>query len=93
MPILKGEEARDWRRSFYYHYYEYPGIHDVRRHYGVRTDRYKLIYFYRIDEWELYDLEKDPSELNSVYDDPTYDDVVTDLKAELMRLREFYEVS
>jgi arylsulfatase A-like enzyme len=76
-----------WRRSFYYHYYEYPGWHCVRRHYGVRTDRYKLIHFYTLGEWELFDLETDPDELRSVYDDPAYAAVREELHAELDRLR------
>lgn len=92
VPVLKGETPDDWRKSVYYHYYEFPGPHSVRRHYGVRTDRYKLIYFYEpeIDEWELYDLEKDPQEMKSVYDDPAYADVVKDMKQELQRLRKQY---
>ena len=72
LPLLKGsgDHTRD---ALYYHYYEYPGIHAVKRHYGIRTDRYKLIHFYHdIDEWELYDLAKDPDELNNVYDVPAY---------------------
>ncbi len=91
-PILQGTTPPDWRTSFYYHYYEYPGPHDVARHYGVRTERHKLIYFYTLDEWELYDLEKDPNELVSVYDDPEYADIVAELKAELERLRQHYNV-
>ena len=60
-PLLKGKTPADWRTSIYYHYYEYPAVHSVQRHYGVRTERYKLIYFYNdIDEWELYDLEEGP---------------------------------
>lgn len=65
-PILAGRTPEDWRRSMYYHYYEYPAEHSVKRHYGVRTRRYKLIHFYHdIDEWELYDLEKDPQEMRT----------------------------
>ena len=90
--LLRGDTPDDWRRSFYYHYYENPGPHTVQRHYGVRTDRFKLIHFYILDEWELYDLEKDPHELNSVYDDPDYAEVVEDLKEELQRLRAHYQV-
>jgi arylsulfatase A-like enzyme len=91
-PILAGQTPEDWRQSVYYHYYEFPGAHSVRKHYGVRTDRYKLIYFYEpdVDEWELYDLKKDPQEMNSVYHDPAYADVVKEMKAELKRLREKY---
>ena len=91
-PILRGTAPPDWRTSFYYHYYEFPGWHDVARHYGVRTETHKLIYFYTLDEWELYDLEKDPDELTSVYEDPEYANVVAELKAELERLREHYTV-
>jgi arylsulfatase A-like enzyme len=72
----------------YYHYYEYPAVHDARRHYGVRTERYKLIHFYHeMDEWELFDLQNDPNELNNVYSDPAYAGIVEELKAELDRLR------
>ncbi len=87
--LLQGKTPKDWRTSMYYHYYEYPAVHSVKRHYGVRTQRYKLIHFYYdIDQWELYDLEKDPDELNNVYDDPAYADMVKKLKAEISRLRE-----
>jgi arylsulfatase A-like enzyme len=86
--VLRGKTPRNWRTSMYYHYYEYPAVHSVKRHYGVRTQRYKLIHFYNdIDEWELYDLRKDPREMKNVYDDPAYTDVVKKLKAELRRLR------
>jgi len=88
LPLLRGETPSDWRKSIYYHYYEYPAVHSVKRHYGVRTLRHKLIHFYHdVDEWELYDLEKDPHELNNVYADPAYAAVATELKAELERLR------
>jgi arylsulfatase A-like enzyme len=87
--LLQGKTPKDWRKSMYYHYYEYPAVHSAKRHYGVRTERYKLIHFYNdIDEWELYDLQKDPDELNNIYNDPAYPDVVKQLKAELSRLRE-----
>ena len=67
-PMLQGKPAPDdWRKSFYYHYYEFPGAHSVARHYGVATGRYKLIHYYRRGEWEMFDLEKDPHEMNSVY--------------------------
>lgn len=92
VPLLKGEQPEDWRTSFYYHYYEFPGAHSVQKHYGVRDSRYKLIHFYEIDEWEFYDLERDPHELKSVYDDPAQAEYVQELKEELARLREYYQV-
>jgi arylsulfatase A-like enzyme len=87
VPILKGHTPSDWRKAFYYHYYEFPGAHSVAKHYGVRTDRYKLIHFYQLNEWELYDLKKDPHEMKSVYGDPAYAGTVKELKAELARLQ------
>jgi arylsulfatase A-like enzyme len=90
-PILAGHETPDWRKSVYYHYYEFPQPHHVHPHTGVRTARYKLIHFYTIDAWELFDLEKDPHELKSVYDDPAYAQIVTDLKHELQRLKDQYK--
>ena len=90
-PLFRGETVPDWRTSMYYHYYEYPGWHSVRRHYGVRTERYKLIHYYHeMDEWELFDLEKDPHELRNVYEDPAYTETVKKLKTELKRLRKLY---
>ena len=65
VPIFKGETPADWRKSFYYHYYEFPGAHSVRRHYGVRMGKHKLIRYYNTDEWELFDLDADPSGLAS----------------------------
>jgi arylsulfatase A-like enzyme len=90
-PLLKGQSPADWRTSVYYHYYEFPGAHSVQKHYGVRTERYKLIHFYDIEEWELYDLEKDPHEMRSLYEDPAYAKVVVDMKRELDRLRDQYQ--
>jgi len=91
-PLLQGNTPQNWRASMYYHYYEYPAVHMVKRHYGIRTKRYKLIHFYHdIDAWELYDLEKDQNELNNVYDNPEYADVVKQLKAQLQQLRKEYK--
>ncbi len=89
LPLLKGQTPADWRKSIYYHYYEYPGPHSVHRHYGVVTPRYKLVYFYEPDAqyWELFDLQKDPKEMHSVYDQPEYAAVQKELHAELSRLR------
>ena len=71
VPILKGQTPDDWRKVFYYQYYEYPGAHSVRRHYGVTDGRHKLIRFYEpdVDEWEMFDLASDPNELKSIYND------------------------
>ena len=85
--ILRGATPKDWRTSFYYRYYDYPGAHRVQPHYGVRTTDHKLIYFNRIDQWELYDLRKDFSELSNVVADPKYASVLKELKTELARLR------
>jgi len=88
--ITKGKQPLDWRKSMYYHYYEYPqGWHFVKKHYGIRTARYKLIHFYDdIDAWEFYDLQKDPHEINNIYDDPAYTEIIKDTRQELMKLRQ-----
>jgi arylsulfatase A-like enzyme len=88
-PVLEGGGVTpaDWRKSMYYHYYEFPQPHHVQPHIGVRTDRYKLIEYYGTGEWELFDLAKDPHELNSVYGDNNYTAVQEQMKAELQRLR------
>lgn len=92
-PLMLGEKPADWRTSIYYHYYEGEGkVHNVYKHYGVRTERYKLVYFYTLGEWEFYDLENDPNEMRSEYDNPAYADQVQTLKMELARLREHYRV-
>ncbi|MCU0877364.1 MAG: DUF4976 domain-containing protein, partial [Pirellulaceae bacterium] len=91
VPVLKGQTPDDWRKSVYYHYYEFPQPHYVHPHRGVRTERHKLIHFYTIDQWELFDLEKDPQEMKSVYDDPAYAQTVADLKQELARLMDHYQ--
>ncbi len=91
LPLLKGEHPAHWRQSLYYHYYEYPAEHSVKRHYGVRTNRYKLIHFYNdIDEWELYDLQADPTEMNNLYGQTEYASVVEELRTELTMLQEQY---
>jgi arylsulfatase A-like enzyme len=97
VPLIQGETPADWRKSLYYHYYEYPGGHSVRRHEGVSDKRYKLIRFYGPDvpgteEWELFDLKKDPAEMNSVYGEPDYSKVTNRLRKELARLKEYYDV-
>jgi arylsulfatase A-like enzyme len=94
VPLLKGETPADWRKSFYYHYYEFPGPHAVRRHYGVVTDRYKLVKFYGdgVDYWELFDTKTDPKEMTSVYGRTEYAAVQKELHAELDRLRKDLKV-
>jgi len=89
---LKGEKPKDWRTSLYYHFYEYPAEHAVKRHYGVRTDRYKLIHFYNdIDVWELYDLQNDPMEMHNIYNEPSNEALIDSLKTELNKLQEQYD--
>lgn len=85
--LWRGERPKDWRKAWYYRYYHYPADHRVQPHYGVRTERYKLICFNRLDQWELYDLKTDPKELKNVFNDPTNADVVRELKGEMQRLR------
>jgi len=87
-PILQGRNKGSFRDSFYYHYYEQYGVPGL---YGVRTQRYKLIYYYSIDEWELFDLQQDPEELLNVYNQPKYQQVVAQMKKELRRLRKLYD--
>ena len=90
--MLKGEKPKDWRTSLYYHFYEYPAEHAVKRHYGVRTDRYKLIHFYNdIDVWELYDLQNDPMEMHNIYNEPGNEALIDSLKTELNKLQEQYD--
>jgi len=93
-PLLKGQTPADWRKTLYYHYYEFPGAHRVRRHYGVVDRRYKLIHFYepQVNEWELIDLKANPGENRNFYGDPKYADVQARLHTELKRLRQQYKV-
>lgn len=91
IPLLKGD-VKGWDRdAVYYHYYEYPAVHMVKRHYGIVTKEYKLVHFYYdIDEWELYDRKNDPMEMKNVYNDPAYADVVKELHQKLDDLRVKY---
>jgi hypothetical protein len=93
LPLLKSEPPNEWRNSIYYHYYESMLNHGVPEHYGVATDRYKLIRYPETDEWELFDLETDPRELRSRYGDRAYADVQQNLLTELERLRANLKVS
>ncbi len=90
LPVATGQKV-DWRKGLYYHYYESPSEHGVPFHYGVRTDRYKLIHYYQINEWELFDLKKDPNEMGSAYGKPEYAKVQKEMHAELKKLRKQYQ--
>ena len=91
VPLLKGETPADWRDSIYYHYHEFPSVHMVAKHNGVRTKRYKLIQFYQFGEWEFYDLEKDPDELQNEYNNPQYAKEVAKLKKQLIEQETLYK--
>ncbi|PVD51967.1 sulfatase [Terrimonas sp.] len=87
LPALKQQTPKDWRKDFYYHYYEYPQPHHVSPHFGIRTKDYLLVRFYKgVESWELFDLKKDPDELNNVYADVKYQKIVADLKSRLKKL-------
>ncbi len=90
-PNLKKETPEDWRQSMYYHYYEYPYYHRVQPHYGIRNQRYKLIHFYYdIDVWEFYDLQKDPSEMNNLINSIEHATLINRLKKDLYQLKKYY---
>ena len=94
IPLLKGNSNEWTRDAVYYHYYEYPSVHMAKRHYGIVNKEFKLVHFYYdIDEWELYDRLKDPSEVNNVYNNPKYKDVVERLTQELKEMRIKYKDS
>ena len=87
-PLLFGNKEKWTRDAVYYHYYEYPSVHMVKRHYGIVTEKYKLAHFYYdVDEWELYDRYADPNEMNNVIDHPKYENIVSELKSDLTILR------
>ena len=102
LPLLEGQHPKNWRQSLYYHYYEYPAEHSVRRHYGIRTaDGYKLIHFYPcaeedpsdvIDQWEMYDLNTDPYEMHNIYGKPSKEKLQKRLHKELLKLQKLYDV-
>jgi arylsulfatase A-like enzyme len=87
VPLFKGEHPANWRTSMYYRYYHDPGHHNTRAHYGLRTETHKLIYYWKQDLWELFDLAHDPNELRNVYYDTEQRETVDKLKAELARLK------
>lgn len=99
LPHIEGKPPQSWRDSIYYHYYEFAPPHWVAPHYGVRTDRYKLINYYTVNEWELFDLEKDPDEMESLirwsgYEvHPGYEAIAQDLVKKLRQSRAQYKDS
>lgn len=92
LPLLQGKNVKNWRKSLYYHYYEYPAEHSVCRHYGIRTERYSLIHFYNdINTWELYDIKKDPESMHNLYGKPGTEKLTRKLKKQLLDLQKMYD--
>jgi len=97
MPIFKGQVPDNWPKSMYYHYYEFGPPHWAMPCYGIRTERYKLIYYYTINQWELFDLQKDPDEMDNLFlkggmeIKPDYKEVFNELLPELIKLRKYYK--
>jgi arylsulfatase A-like enzyme len=92
--LLKANNAAQvpWRKEAYYHYYEFPQPHHVYPHFGLRTNRYKLVYFYQgADSWELYDLQKDPKEVSNIYGTKGTEKLAADLKIKLKALMNEYK--
>ena len=90
-PVMTGVQKALPRKELYYHFYEYAADHTVLQHLGIRGERYKLIYFYPVNEWEMYDLQKDPAEQHNIYKDPKYGKILQQLKADLLHLRDVYD--
>jgi arylsulfatase A-like enzyme len=91
VPLLKGETPADWRTAMYYRYYHDPGHHNTRAHLGIRTASHKLIHFWKKDQWECFDLTKDPHELKNIYTDPAAQPIITQLKEQLAALKKQYK--
>jgi arylsulfatase A-like enzyme len=91
LPLI-ADDPVEWDRDLYYHFYENPGFHGVTRHYGVRTERYKLVHYYQNDEWELFDLVEDPGDQVNLYGQAGYEGLEGDLKLRLEALRKRYQV-
>jgi arylsulfatase A-like enzyme len=87
LPVLRGRTPANWRMSMYYRYYHDPGDHNTRAHYGVRTRTHKLIYFWKKDQWELFDLVNDPFEVHNLYGQPGQEKLTATLKADLTRVK------
>lgn len=92
LPLMRGETPENWRDYLYYHYYEFPAVHSVNKHEGITGERYKLMHFYELGEWEMYDLEKDPMEMNNIYNHPEYDSIQHSLVDRFKRIKRQYGV-
>lgn len=96
VPLFSGSAPKDWPPSLYYHYYEFAPPHWVLPNYGIRTERYKLISYYTVNQWELFDLERDPDEMDSLFSEkgmevnPQYADHLKELLTQLKELRQYY---
>ena len=95
VPVLKNDcqPTADWRDAIYYAYYENAAVHNVPVHDGVRTERYKAMFYPRTREWNLFDLETDPQEMTSLHADPKYADILRGLQQQYDDLRDFYDVN
>jgi arylsulfatase A-like enzyme len=91
VPLITGKQKTLNRKSLYYHFYEYKADHTVLQHLGIRGERYKLIYFYTVNEWELYDLKTDPQEQQNLIRSPKHQSIIVQLKKELRQLRDLYD--
>lgn len=91
VPLLTGKQKTLPRKNLYYHFYEYNADHTVLQHLGIRGERYKLIYFYTVNEWELYDLKTDPQEQKNLIRSAIHQKVLAQMKEELLKLRDKYD--
>ncbi|HMU10616.1 MAG TPA: sulfatase [Ferruginibacter sp.] len=91
VPTITGKQKTIPRHNLYYHFYEYKADHTVLQHLGIRGERYKLIYFYTVNEWELYDLQTDPQEQTNLINSPAHKEILVQMKTELLKLRDQYD--
>ncbi len=92
LPLMTGNTPENWRDYLYYHYYEFPAVHSVNKHEGITGERFKLMHFYELDEWEMYDLQEDPMEMNNIYNHPEYDSIQSHLTDRFKRIKRQYGV-
>lgn len=90
-PVMTGTKKNISRQYLYYHYYEFVPDHTVIPHVAIRSRNHKLIYFYTVNEWQLYDLVQDPAELNDLSRSASHQKLYKKLKKELVRLRKRYD--